>query len=47
MMEPATWPVDIEAAKAQDEFCRKELLDAFAGIRTKVLIEEGRVLEIS
>jgi nucleotide-binding universal stress UspA family protein len=42
MMEPATWPVDTEAAKAQ-EFCRKELLDAFAGIRTKVLIEEGSV----
>jgi nucleotide-binding universal stress UspA family protein len=43
VMEPATWPIDIETAKAQDEFCRKELLDSFAGIRTKVLIEEGRI----
>ena len=43
MMEPATWPIDVEAAKAQDEFCRKELLDSFAGIRTKVLIEEGGI----
>jgi nucleotide-binding universal stress UspA family protein len=43
MMEPATWPIDVEAAKAQDESCRKELLDTFAGIRTKVLIEEGSV----
>jgi nucleotide-binding universal stress UspA family protein len=43
MMEPAAWPVDIETAKAQDEFCRKELLDSFAGIRTKVLIEEGSI----
>jgi nucleotide-binding universal stress UspA family protein len=43
MMEPATWPVDIEGAKAQDKFCRKELLDTFAGIRTKVLIEEGSI----
>jgi nucleotide-binding universal stress UspA family protein len=43
MMEPATWPIDVEAAKAQDDFCRKELLDTFAGIRTKVLIEEGSI----
>jgi nucleotide-binding universal stress UspA family protein len=43
MMEPATWPVDTEAAKAQDAFRRQELLDSFAGIRTKVLIEEGSI----
>jgi len=43
MMEPGTWPMDIEAAKVQDEFCRKELLNSFAGIRTKALIEEGSI----
>ena len=43
MMEPATWPVDIETAKAQDAFCRQELLDNLSGIRTKVLIEEGSI----
>jgi len=43
MMEPATWPIDMEAAKAQDAFCRQELLDTFSGIRGKVLIEEGSI----
>jgi len=43
MMEPAAWPVDIEAEKAQDAFCRQELLDTLSGIRTKVLIEEGSI----
>jgi nucleotide-binding universal stress UspA family protein len=43
MMEPTTWAVDKEAAKAQDAFYRQELLDTFSGIRTKVLIEEGSI----
>jgi nucleotide-binding universal stress UspA family protein len=44
MTEPATWPVDIEAAKAQDDQHREEILHTFAGIRTQVLIEEGSIL---
>jgi nucleotide-binding universal stress UspA family protein len=43
MTEPGTWPIDVEAAKAQDDQHREEVLDAFAGIRTKVLIEEGGI----
>lgn len=43
MTEPGTWPVYLEAAKAQDEQRREELLDTFAGIRTQVLIEEGSI----
>jgi nucleotide-binding universal stress UspA family protein len=43
MTEPGTWPVDIEWTKAQDEQHRDEILDAFAGIRTKVSIEEGGI----
>ena len=43
MAEPATWPIDIEAAKAVDEKHREEILDTFAGIQTQVLIEEGDI----
>src|ERR1700686_5756716 len=43
MVEPAAWPVDIETAKAQDAFCRQELLDNLSGIHAKVLIEEGSI----
>lgn len=43
MTEPATWPVYVEAAKAQDEQCREELLNTFAGIPTEVVIEEGSI----
>ena len=43
MTEPGTWPVDIDAAKAQDAGHRHEVLDMFAGMRTEVLIEEGSV----
>jgi nucleotide-binding universal stress UspA family protein len=45
MTEPGTWPtdIDIEAAKAEDEKHSQELLDTFAGIRTRVLIEEGSI----
>lgn len=43
MTEPGTWPVNIEAAKAQDDQHRNEILGAFAGIRTEVLIEEGGI----
>jgi nucleotide-binding universal stress UspA family protein len=45
MTEPGTWPtdIDIEAAKAEDEKHREELIDTFAGIRTRVLIEEGSI----
>jgi nucleotide-binding universal stress UspA family protein len=43
MIEPGTWPVDIDVAKAQDEQQRDEVLDTFAGIRTQVLIEVGSI----
>ena len=43
MTEPGTWPVYLEAAKAQDEQHREDILDTFAGIRTQVLIEEGSI----
>ena len=43
MTEPATWPIYLEAAKAQDEQHRGELLATFAGIPTQVLIEEGSI----
>lgn len=45
MTEPGTWStdIDIEAAKTEDEKHREELLDTFAGIRTRVLIEEGSI----
>jgi nucleotide-binding universal stress UspA family protein len=45
MTEPGTWPTDIEAAKAEDEKHREELLGTFAGIRTRVLIEEGSSIQ--
>jgi nucleotide-binding universal stress UspA family protein len=43
MTQPATWPVDVEAAKVFDEEQREELRDTFAGINTEVLIEEGDI----
>ena len=43
MTRPATWPVDMEFAKAQDEEHRRELLQTFSGVPTKVLIEEGDI----
>lgn len=43
MTQPATWQTDLEAAKALDDQHREEVLDAFAGIRTQVLIEEGDI----
>jgi nucleotide-binding universal stress UspA family protein len=43
MTEPATWPSYLEAAQAQDQQRREELLAAFAGISTQVLIEEGSI----
>jgi nucleotide-binding universal stress UspA family protein len=43
MTQPVTWPVDIEVAKVQDDKHREEVLDTFAGIPTKVLIEEGSI----
>jgi nucleotide-binding universal stress UspA family protein len=43
MTQPATWPVDLEAAKVLDKQHRKVLLDLFAGINTEVLIEEGDI----
>ncbi len=41
--EPGTWPADVEAAKAQNHQQRDELLRAFEGIRTLVVIEEGDI----
>jgi len=43
MTRPATWPVDLEFAKAQDKEHRRALLDIFGGVPTKVLIEEGDI----
>lgn len=43
MTELGTWPTDVEAAKAQDHQHREELLRAFKGIRTLVVIEEGDI----
>lgn len=43
MTAPETWPMDIEAAKAEDDKHREEILDAFAGIPTQALIEEGSI----
>src|SRR5712691_10861408 len=36
-----TWPTNAVDAKIEDEQRREEILAAFPGIRTKVLIEEG------
>jgi nucleotide-binding universal stress UspA family protein len=41
MTDPSIWPKDIEAAKVENESHRHELLSAFAGIPTNVLIDEG------
>ena len=43
MNEPGSWPADIEALRLEDEQHRKEVLDAFAGIRTEVLLEQGTI----
>lgn len=43
MTEPGTWPTDMEAARAEDDKHRKEVLDTFAGIRAHVLIGEGNI----
>jgi nucleotide-binding universal stress UspA family protein len=43
MVEPGTWPIGIEAAQAQDDKHREELLNTFAGIRTEVLIKQGDI----
>jgi nucleotide-binding universal stress UspA family protein len=43
MTEPITWAADIDAAKAQNDEDREEVLQTFAGIRTQVLIEEGDI----
>lgn len=41
--EPGTWPTDVESAKARNHQHREELLRAFEGIRTLVVIEEGDI----
>jgi nucleotide-binding universal stress UspA family protein len=43
MTPPAAWSSDVEAAKAQNHQHREELLRAFEGIRTLVVIEEGDI----
>lgn len=43
MTRPATWPVDLEIAAAEDQQHRRELLDIFPGTHTKVLIGEGDI----
>jgi nucleotide-binding universal stress UspA family protein len=44
MTRPATWAVDVEFAKAQDAKHRRELLETFSGVPTKVLVEEGDIV---
>lgn len=39
----ANWPVELERSRVQDKEHRDELLEAFSGIRTRVLIEEGDI----
>jgi len=43
MLPIGTLPIDIEVADANDEKERSELLNMFAGIPSKVLIEEGTI----
>jgi len=43
MTAPGTWPADIDAAKAEDDKHRQEVLDTFGGIRIQVLAGEGSV----
>ncbi len=43
MTEPATWDVYLKAAQAEDDQHRAELLAAFPGIPTEVVIEEGSI----
>ncbi len=43
MTPPGTWPADIEAAKAEDERRRKQILGDFPGIRTELLVGEGSI----
>jgi nucleotide-binding universal stress UspA family protein len=43
MTELGPWPTDVEAVKAENQQHREELLRAFEGIRTLVLIEEGDI----
>jgi len=43
MTEPATWPIDIEAAKAVDREHRLELLEAFDEFNADVEIDEGDI----
>ncbi len=43
MTQPATWPVDIEAAKAVDREHRLDLLHAFDEFNTDVEIDEGDI----
>jgi nucleotide-binding universal stress UspA family protein len=44
MTQPASWPVDIKAAEAENRKHREQIRDTFAGIRAHVLIEEGSIL---
>jgi nucleotide-binding universal stress UspA family protein len=46
MTQPANWTLDIETAKIADRQHREELLATFAGIDTKVMIEEGDIQSI-
>lgn len=43
MTQSGTWPADLEAARVADKQHRGELLEAFAGIDTEVLLEEGDI----
>jgi len=43
MTPPGTWPADIEAAQAEDDKRRKEILSTFPGIRTELLVGEGSI----
>lgn len=43
MTQPATWAPDLEGVKVADQQHREELREAFAGINTEVLLEEGDI----
>jgi len=41
---PGAWPIDVQLEAGQEDQYRTNLLETFAGIRTKVLIETGDIL---
>jgi nucleotide-binding universal stress UspA family protein len=46
MTVPGTWPIDIEAAKVEENKHREDILHDFTGIPTQVLIQEGNIQDL-